>query len=370
MNGRKRRGNRQGSMKARLGIATAVLVGGGAVGVAAVAASNHGPATTTAAQSAGFIMNFHHRISEQAALSSAISMWGTSQQRSMSTLAQMVPMRNFSQVMHHRTMFAAQRGVVVLATHRFLVVKSANGSLHLWWLTGRTMFQNVAANPTGMTAMIGNNTATVQAMVNQNMAPAAAVMAGGTAVVNQMAAPVAKPTTITIATGTQIITITITSTTATVTQPVTTPTTLPSGTPTGAPTVVPSGMPSTVPSGMPSTRPSGAPTVTATPGVTVTPITTTTPVATPTVTATATQPTFTAMQGVARGDLVFVTGVRTHGMLVARIVLFAAPATTVTPTATATNPVVTPTATATVTAVPSVRPSVTGTAPTFSGGHS
>jgi hypothetical protein len=368
MNGRNRRGNRQGSMKARLGIATAVLVGGGAVGVAAIATHNHGPATSTTAQEAGFILNFHHRISEQAALTSAISMFGTQQQRSMNTLAQMVPMRNFSQFMHRRTMFAAQRGVVVLATHRFLLVKSANGGLHLWWLSRGTMFQNVAASPTGMTAMTGNNTAAVQAMVNQNMAPAAAVMAGGTAVVNQMAAPVAKPTTITITTGTEVITITITSTTATVTQPVTTPATMPVAvTPSGAPSTLPSAVPSGTPSVRPSVLPSGAPTVAATPGVTVTPIVTTTPIVTPTVTATATQPTFTAMQGVARGDLVFVTGVRMHGMLFARIVLFAAPA-VVTPTATATVPVVTPTATVTV--VPSVRPSVTGTMATFSGAHS
>ena len=44
MNSRNRRRNRQASMKARLGIAAAVLAGGGAAGVA-VAASHSGPAT-------------------------------------------------------------------------------------------------------------------------------------------------------------------------------------------------------------------------------------------------------------------------------------------------------------------------------------
>ena len=39
MKSRSRRGNRQAAMKARLGIATAVLVGGGAIGLAAVAAA-------------------------------------------------------------------------------------------------------------------------------------------------------------------------------------------------------------------------------------------------------------------------------------------------------------------------------------------
>jgi hypothetical protein len=350
MMGRNRRGNRQASMKARLGIATAVLIGGGAAGVAAVAAHNHAPATTTE-QTAGFIMNFHHRISEQAALSSALATWGTSQQQSMRTLAQMVPMRTFSQVWHRHTLYAAQRGVVVLATKRFLLVKSANGGLHLWWLTGGTVFQNVSANPTGMTAMTGNNPAAVQAMVHQNMAPAATVMAGSTAAVTQMAAPVAKPTTITIDTGTSVITITITSTTATVTQPVTTTaTTTPAGTPTAAPT--------------------GVPAVTVTPVVTTTtpvvttttPAATSTPAATPTPTATATQPVFTATQGVARGDLVFIAGVRTHGFLIAKLVLFSAPATT-TPT---------PTVAPTVIGTPSVTavPTVTGTSATFSGNKS
>src|SRR5215831_10684300 len=152
MTGRTRRGSRQAKMRARLGIATALLIGGGAAGVAAVAANNHGPASTTT-ESAGFIMNFHHHISEQAALSSAISTWASSQQKSMNTLAQMVPMRSFSQVWHRHTMLAAQRGVVVLATKRFLLVKSANGQLHLWWLSATTKFKNVTANATGMTAM-------------------------------------------------------------------------------------------------------------------------------------------------------------------------------------------------------------------------
>ncbi len=72
---------------------------------------------------------------------------------------------------------------------------------------------------------------------------------------------------------------------------------------------------------------------------------------------TATQSTFTNMQGVARGDLVFVAGFRTHGYLVAKLVLFAAP-TTVTPT-----PTVTPTVTVTPTAIPTgVQPTSTSTA--------
>ncbi len=322
MIGRNRRRNRQASMKGRLGIAAAVLVGGGAVGVATVAAGNHGPATTSE-QTAGFIMNFHHRISEQAALSSAIGTWADSRnwrdsrQRSLSILAQMVPMRTFSQVWRHHTLYAAQRGVVELATRRFLLVRSAGGGLHLWWLTGGTKFLNVSASPAGMTAMTGDDTASVQAMVNQNMAPAAAVMAGSTAVANQMAAPAARPATVTVDTGTAVVTITITSTTATVTQPVTTA---------------------------------------------IMPVT---PVAAVTPTATATQPVFTATSGVARGDLVFIAGVRVHGFLIAKLVLFSA-SLTPTPAVTAAPVNGTPFAPG----MRAVNPAVPGTSATSWGTHS
>ena len=77
MIGRNRRGNRQAGMKARLGVATAVLVGGGAVGVAAVAAANHGPATTTVDSAA---YSFSHTLSMQQALTSAFSTMSWSQQ--------------------------------------------------------------------------------------------------------------------------------------------------------------------------------------------------------------------------------------------------------------------------------------------------
>ena len=349
MIGRNRRGNRQANMKARIGIATAVLVGGSAVGVAAVAAASHnGPATTTTAKSEGFALNFHHRISEQVALASALNTWGASHQQSFTTLAQMQSMRTFTQVWHHRTQFAAQRGIVVLATRHFLLVKSANGALHLWWLNGATKFANVGNTAMGMTAMTGSTTVAQAAMVANNMQPAAVTMAGSTAVVNQMAAPVAKPTTVTVSTGNVTITITITSSTATVTQPVTTPTVVatPTVTPTATATVTAKPTATTTLAATPSATPTLAATPTATP--------TLLPVPTPTMTAT--QSTFTATRGIQRGDLVFVAGVRVHGFLIAKLVLFAAP-TTVTPTPT---PTVTSTVIGTPTAVPSgVQPTST-----------
>lgn len=368
MTGRNRRGGRRANMKARIGVATAVLVGGGAAGVAVVAAS-HSPASTTASD-AGYINSIHQHIGQVEALSSALSTWGKSHQESMSTLAQMLPMRNFTQQWggsrHHRTEFAAQRGVVVLATKNFLVVKSANGKDHLWWLTGGTAFKNVTANATGMTAMTGNNTAAVNAVVNQNTVTAQNVMAGSTAAVTQAASPT-KPTTITIVSGSTTITITITTTTATTTtattsaSPTATTSTVPTVTPTGT-TVSASGTPTA------TATPTTTATATATPTVTAT--STATPTVSATPTTTATQPVTTSTHGIAAGDLVFVVGVNEHGKLIAKLVLFSASTTTTTtPTATPSVSVSTsakPTATST--AAPTVTP--TGTSATFSGHNS
>ena len=315
MNSRNRRRNRQASMKARLGIAAAVLAGGGAAGVAVVA-SHNGPATTTTADSAGYVLNFHHTVSEQQALTSALNMWNSNQTRSLSTLAQMAPMRTFSQFWWHRTQFAAQRGVVVAATKQFIIVKSANGKLELWWLNHWTRQKNVTVNPTGMVAMTGNNVAAHTAVTTGNTAPMAATMAGSAAVVNQMAAPVTKPITITVSTGTETITITITQTTATVAP-------TPTGTATGMGTATATAKPTT------TATATGMATATATP--------TATPMATMT-----TMPTTTTAKTVARGDMVFVVGVRSHGKLIAELVLFSVPNTgTVTGGATSTATVTT-----------------------------
>jgi hypothetical protein len=49
-----------------------------------------------------------------------------------------------------------------------------------------------------------------------------------------------------------------------------------------------------------------------------------------------TMPTTTVAKTVARGDLVFVVGVRSHGKLTAELILFSVPKTAVTPANTAT----------------------------------
>jgi len=286
---RNRRGISSVSKRARLAIAAAVLVGGGAAGVLAVSASHGG---ATAAQSAGFSTSSHHTIGEAAALSEALSGWNQSSTKSLNTLAKMSSMRTFSQVWNHHVMFAAQRGIVVLATKKFIVVKSFNGSLHLWFLSGGTRVKDVSSTATGMTAMTGSQWASNAAMATGNMTPAANVMAGSISTVSQLTTAVAKPTTITIATGNQVITITVANTTATTTT------------------------------AMPTTQ-----------------------------TTSFTQPVFTSVRSLQRGDLVFIAGVRTRGELKAQLVLFAAPLNTMPTPSTSAFPSATPTVTVTPTAV-------------------
>lgn len=340
MTSRNRRRGRQANMKARVGIAAAVLVGGGAAGVA-VAASHNGVATTAADPDA-YVLNFHHSVSERTALTQALNTWNRNESRSLSTLAQMASLRTFSQFSFHHETFAAQRGVVVAATKQFIIVKSANGKLELWWLNGWTKQKNVTTNATGLVALTGVNTAAHTAVTTGNMAPASTAVAGSTAAVNQATAPVTKPITITVNTGTVTITITITGTTATVT---------PTPTATSTATVKPT--------------PTATATPTATSTATATPTATATKTATATATPTtvATMPVTTAAKTVARGDLVLVTGVKEHGKLVAELILFAVPKTTVAPTVTTTVP---PTTTATAPATTPTAPAATSTAQ-FSG---
>ena len=140
---RNMRGIRRVGVKARLAVAAAVLVGGGAAGVVVLAANHGGSAPSTTAESAGFTRSFHHTISEPIALAEALNDGGMSWQASMTTLADMTPMRSFSQMEHRHTMLAVQRGIVLLATRKFIVVRSANDAIHLWWLSGATRVRDV-----------------------------------------------------------------------------------------------------------------------------------------------------------------------------------------------------------------------------------
>ncbi|HEY7260967.1 MAG TPA: hypothetical protein VH589_05720 [Trebonia sp.] len=322
MNSRNRRRNRQASMKARLGLAGAVLVGGGAAGVAV--AASHGPATTDAS-AAGYIMGIQHHIPASQALSGALSTWGktnASHQRALSMLAQMNPMRNFNQVWGPRhtrfahTQFAAQRGVVTamgtVRNRTFVVVRSSNGQMKVWWLSGKTALVNAATNNTAMATLTGNNNAAVQAAVNKNTMPAMNQVAGNAAVVNKAAAGSFSFTgTFTI--NGQTFTITINATTGAGTV---TPTTMPA-TGTGTATAPATGMGTTT-----ATAPAtGMGTTTAT--APATGMGTTTP------TAPATMP--ITVKSIVKGDLVFITGVRSHGQLSAQLLILLKAAVTATP---------------------------------------
>ena len=288
------RKSRRARLRTRVGIAAAVLAGGGAIGVAAVAVTSH-PAATAAEPAAYTSWSGN----EGTMLSAAMSEWSWSRHAAYSQLSQLTWARGFSQTWHHGKLLAIQRGIVVLATKRFLIVQSANGSLHLWLLSGATKFQNVSNSTAGTAAMTASTTATQQAMNTGNMAPATTMMAGSTTTAATMQTPTTTPQTITVqvANTDLTVTVTITRSTATVSQTATTPA---------------------------NTMPVPSP-------------------------ATFTQNAWQATSSIARGDLAVVVGTRSHWTLHAQLVLFSPlsasnmiagtnnPATTVSPTASPTH---------------------------------
>jgi hypothetical protein len=208
-------------VKTRVGIATALLAGG-AVAAGAVVASNHGVASTAtpAAYSSGY-------SSEGTLLNSALNSWTWSRQSSYSQLAQLTQARTFSQTAHQGNTLAVQRGIVVLVTHRFLILQSANGSLHLWLLSGHTKIQNVSGTKAGTQALTASTSATQQAMASGNMIPATSALAGSPTTAAALLTPTPAPQTVTVrVAGTDLtVTVTVTRSTATVSQTATTPAT-------------------------------------------------------------------------------------------------------------------------------------------------
>ena len=285
------------SVKTRVGIATAILAGS-AVAASAALAANHGAAAT--ATSAAYTP---HAGNEGTILSSAMNNWSWSRQASYAQLAQLTQARQFSQTWHKGNMLAVQRGIVVLATKKFLILRSANGSLHLWLLSGGTKFQNVSNTMAGTEALTASTSAAQQAMGSGNMGPAMWLMAGSptTAAAMLTPAPATQTVTVQVANTNLTVTVTVTRNMATVNQTATTPL-----------------------NGMPTWSP-----------------------------ITFTQNAWMAPNRVARGDLALVIGTRTHWTLKAQLVLFA-PLTTAdvggrasTPATSTTTPVVQPTAVAT-----------------------
>jgi hypothetical protein len=150
---RNKRGVRSVGGKARLAVAAAVLVGGAAAGVVALDAGHN---NVTTVRSASYTASSRPTISEAAALTLASDDWAKSPAKSLAALAQMTPIRAFREQREHGITFAAQRGIVVRVTKKLLVVKSANGEVHLWRLSGTTRFKDVADTNTGMAALTGS----------------------------------------------------------------------------------------------------------------------------------------------------------------------------------------------------------------------
>ena len=280
------------TVKTRVGIATAILVGG-AVAAGAALAANHGAAAT--ATSAAFSS---HASTEGTVLSSAMTNWNGSRQSSFAQLARLTQARQFSQVRHNGRTLAVQRGIVVLATKKFLILRSSNGSLHLWLLSGKTKFQNVSNSMAGMRALTASAGAARQAMGSGNMTPATSLLAGNpsTAAAMLTPTPAAQTVTVQVANTSLTVTITVTRSMATVNQTATMPQ-----------------------AAMPARSP-----------------------------VTFTQNAWRATHAVARGDLALVAGTRSHRTLHAQLVLFT-PLSTAdvggkAPIGTGATPVVTPTA--------------------------
>ena len=176
---------RQASLKAKVGIATAVLVGGGAIGVAAVATS-HSP---TSASNAGYQFSRHHQMSQAQLLAQLL---GTNNQNTvLNNLANLTTVRSFIQLRVGRQVLAAQRGVVLAASRNLLLVQSANANgqatFHVW-ATRHARFTN-ATTQAQLQALIANFAATRAAMAG-NMAPAVNLV-GNTGMVNAAVTPAA-----------------------------------------------------------------------------------------------------------------------------------------------------------------------------------
>jgi hypothetical protein len=259
--------DRAAALKTRAGVATAVVLGSGAIAAMAVAASSHtaGIAAAPAAHSARF-------GNEGTTLATALADWTSSRRGTYSQLAQMTSMRGFSQTSHHGKTLAVQRGIVVLATNQFIILQSANGSLHLWLTSAGTKFQNVSSTAAGTAALTANTSATQQAMVSGNMIPATTLLAGSptTAAALLTPTPATQTVTVQVANTDLTVTVTVTRSTATVNQTATTPA---------------------------NARPAA-------------------------VANTFTMNAFQAVNSLARGDLAVIVGTRSHWTLHAQLVLF------------------------------------------------
>jgi len=258
-------------LRSRAGLVTAVVSCGAlAAGVIAVAAATgSGHAAALAASPAAYAAR---SSSEGAVLSSALGSWNSSPQATYSELAGLTRARGYSQTRHQGQTLDLQRGIVVLATSNFLILQSANGSLHLWLLSGATKVQDVTGVTAGTMALTASSSATHQAVAFGNMIPAITLLAGSPAAAASLLTPTTAPVTVSVQVANTDLTVmvSVTNTMASISQTATTPAT-------------------------------GAPVPDQT---------------------TLTQSPWQAADSVARGDLAVVVGIRSHWTLHAQLILF------------------------------------------------
>ena len=147
--------NKRASLRVRLAVAAAVLVGGGAAAVAGVVATHSN--ASTAVTSAGYSQHMGRTMSYSDAASSAMNGWAKSPSNSLMTLSHMQPMNNTMTMAWHKHVLAFQRGIVVAESIRQkeLVVQSGNGRIETWHWNNGTKAVNVGGNSMGWSAMTG-----------------------------------------------------------------------------------------------------------------------------------------------------------------------------------------------------------------------
>jgi hypothetical protein len=214
-NRRYRAGSRRSNLKARLGIATAVVAGGGAIGAVALAAASH--PGTTAARSAGYSRHYSYDGNQANDLAAGLSDYSRSHARAFAYFSHLANTNRETEMWRGHGKLAFERGTVVLATKRFVLIRAANGSFNVWWLSGGARVTSVAASMTGTTALTGSTWAAGAAM-NGQMAPATAMLTGNTTAAQRVLAPTATTVAVHIA-GTGItVSVTVTRNVATVAQ--------------------------------------------------------------------------------------------------------------------------------------------------------
>jgi hypothetical protein len=213
-NRRGRAGRRSTKLKAGLGVGAAVVVGGGAIGAVAVATSSHSAVTTAAA---GYSRSYSHGSNQGAILNAALADYSWSHARAFALFSELANTNRETEMWHGHTKFAFERGRVVLATKQFVLIRAANGTFNVWWLSKGTKVTNVAASKTGTTALTGSRAAATAAMAGQ-LTPATATVTGSTTAAQKVLAPTATTVSVTIAGTGVTVTVTVTSNVATVQQ--------------------------------------------------------------------------------------------------------------------------------------------------------